>query len=105
LEDLQTARSADAREIVRELTNGNSVLADAAVGQLLKDKTMKGILERTTGLKLDTLEMEDWRQNKDLRAVVISQIELMHPDDFLKIQNKHDKQIKQVRQKIEELKS
>jgi plasmid replication initiation protein/SepF-like predicted cell division protein (DUF552 family) len=105
LEDLQTARSADVREIVRELTNGNPVLADAAVGQLLKDKTMKGILERTTGLKLDTLKMEDWRQNKDLRAVVISQIELMHSDDFLKIQNKYDKQIKQVRQKIEDLKS
>jgi hypothetical protein len=105
LEDLQTARSADVREVVRELTNANPVLADAAVGQLLKDKTMKSILERTTGLKLDTLEMEDWRQNKDLRAVVISQIELMHPADFLKIQNKYDKQIKQVRQKIEGLKS
>ncbi len=105
LEDLQTARSADVREIVRELTQDNINLADAAVGQLLKDKTMKGILERTTGLTLDTLKMEDWRQNKDLRNVVIGQIELMHPENFLKIQNKYDKQIKQVRQKIDELKS
>jgi plasmid replication initiation protein len=104
LSDLQTARSADAREMVRELTHENVHLADAAVAQLLKDKTMRGILERTTGLTLANLEMEDWRQNKDLRNVVIGQIELMHPENFLKIQNKYDKQIKQVRQKIEALK-
>lgn len=60
---------------------------------------------KVIGLKLEALKLEDWRQNKDLRNVVIGQIELMHPDNFQKIQKKYDKQIKQVRQKIKDLTS
>jgi plasmid replication initiation protein len=105
LADLQDARNYESREVVRLLTQEDVLLAGEAVGKIIADKISRNILEKKTGLKLDKLNMDDWRHNENLREAVIRQIEIMHPDDFSPIQVKFDEQIKQLRRKIETVKA
>ena len=104
LSDLQDARQYDVREVVRLLTQEDVLLAGEAVSKIILDKITRNILEKKTGLKLDKLNMDDWRHNENLREAVIRQIEKMHPEEFSPIQSRFDEQIKQLRRKIEAIK-
>jgi plasmid replication initiation protein len=105
LVDLQDARNFEVREVVRLLTQDDVLLAGEAVGKIIADKVTRNILEKKTGLKLDKLNMDDWRHNENLREAVIRQIEKMHPEEFSPIQGRFDEQIKQLRRKIETVKA
>ena len=103
LNDLIESRRLDVNEIVRTRTQENVSLAADAVNLILKDRIMCNILERKTDLKLDTLTMDDWRQNAELREAVLMKIENIRPDDFQNIQNQYDLSIKKARSKIKHL--
>ena len=103
LNDLIESRRLDVNEIVRTRTQENVSLAADAVNLILKDRIMCNILERKTDLKLDTLMMDDWRQNAELREAVLMKIENIRPDDFQNIQNQYDLSIKKARSKIKHL--
>ena len=103
LNDLIESRRLDVNEIVRTRTQENVSLAADAVNLILKDRIMCNILERKTDLKLDTLTMDDWRQNAELRKAVLMKIENIRPDDFQNIQNQYDLSIKKARSKIKHL--
>lgn len=103
LDDLLEIRRQEAGEIVRKLTQEDSLLAGEAVNNIMKDRIMCNILERKTGLQLDTLSMNYWRHNADLRDAVLMKIESMFPDDFVHIQKQYDAAIKQARKKLSDI--
>jgi hypothetical protein len=103
LDDLLEIRRQEASEIVRKLTQEDALLAGEAVNNIMKDRIMCNILERKTGLQLDSLSMNYWRHNADLRDAVLMKIESMFPDDFVHIQKQYDAAIKQARKKLSDI--
>ena len=105
MEEVLEARKSEANEIIRTMTQQDPLLAGTAVGKIIGNALVKRSLESQTGLVLDNLGIEDWRSNKPLREALIRKIEDLHPQEFKDIQTKFDGQVKQLRSKVEELKS
>lgn len=105
LETLLENRLSEAKEIVRNLTNDDPDLASKAVRGILDDGFLRALLERNTGLRLDDLDMDDWRNQKPLRDAVIRQIEKMHTESFQDIQSTYDVPIHRARKAVAELKT
>jgi plasmid replication initiation protein len=103
LSSLRESRQAEAKEIVRMLTQNDPQLADTAVKTILSDSFVTSMLEKDTGLQLASLQMEDWRQHTALRAAVIRQIEKMFPQDFASIQTAYDEPIRRAIKMTNEL--
>ena len=103
LDDLVESRRAEVNEIVRNRTQENLSLAAEAVSLILKDRILCNILERKTGLKVESLSMDDWRHNSELRESVLIKIESMFPDDFQIVQKQYDLSIKNARNKIKDI--
>ncbi len=104
LEDLTAERRGEANEVIKFLTQEDPFLAGEAVNKIIQNNLLKHALEKQMGLKLDGLPMDEWRHNKPLRDAVIRQIEAMNPPLFKEIQEKFDGQMKQIRERLTELK-
>ncbi len=105
LESLLDSRRTAANDVVRSLTPKHPDLADRAVQAILSENLTRGLLETATGLNLNTLILDDWRNHRPLRDAIIRQIEKMHPEDFKEVQVLHDEAIKRARRAVNELKS
>ncbi len=105
LEILLENRLVEAKEVVRNLTNEDPELAAEAVREILADGFLQAFLERNTGLELEKLGMDDWRNHKPLREAVIRQIEKMRPEFFREIQTAYDEPIHRARKAVAELKA
>ena len=105
LEEILEARKLEVNEIIRTMTQQDPLLAGTAVGKIIGNALVKRSLESQTGLILDNLGIEDWRSNKPLREALIRKIEDLHPQEFKDIQTKFDGQVKQLRSKVDELKT
>ncbi len=103
LEELLSSRRAEANEIIKILTQADAFLAGEAVGKIVASRVVKQALEKQTGLKLEGLGMDEWRNNKPLREAVVRQIEVMYPVDFQDIQARFDGNIKTIRKRIDTL--
>ncbi|MBI1228142.1 MAG: RepB family plasmid replication initiator protein [Bacteroidetes bacterium] len=103
LEDLLTARRTDANEVIRLLTQSDPFLAAEAVNKIMNHRTFRKSLEKSTGLDLGKLQMDDWRYNKPLRDAVIAQIEVLRPESFKEVQAKFDANVLQSRKAVEGL--
>lgn len=103
LEELLSLRRAAVNEIIRVLTQADAFLAGEAVGKIVKSRVVKLALEKQTGLKLEGLDMDEWRNNKPLRDAVVRQIEAMYPADFKDIQTRFDGKAKNLRADIDAL--
>ncbi len=103
LEELLAARRAEANETIRSLTQSEPMLAAAAVNAILSDSFSRSMLESSTGLQIDSLELDDWRYNRQLRDAVTRQIEKMHPDEFRDLQGRFDEQILKLRKHLDAL--
>lgn len=104
LEELLSARRVDANEVIRLLTQSDPFLAAEAVNKISNSRLLRKGLEKSTGMDLGKLQMDDWRYNKPLRDAVIAQIELLRPENFKDLQARFDAGIMQARRTIENLK-
>lgn len=104
LEEVLLARRAEANEVIKVLTQADAFLAGEAVSKIVENRLVKHALEKQTGLKLEGLGMDEWRNQKPLRDAVIRQIETMNPDNFKEVQAKFDGDIKKLRSSLEALK-
>ncbi len=103
LKETHEARQTEVNDIIKMLTQADAFLAGEAVNKIVGSKSVKLALEKHTGLLIDNLNMNDWRNNKQLRDAVIKQIELMYPQDFKAVQARFDGQIRQLKSRVEEL--
>ena len=103
-EDLNASRRVEANEVIKELTQENELLVGEAIEKIISHKLIKSSLERQTGLILEGLEIEEWRNNKPLRDAIIRQIEIINPTAFKEIQLKYDGKIKSIYKQIGDLK-
>ncbi len=104
LEQMLAERRTESNAAIRDLTNQDPFLAAAAVNGILADSFSRAMLESQTGLTVETLQLDDWRSNRQLRDAVMRQIERMHPEDFRAIQNRWDAPILKARKAIDALK-
>ena len=103
LKETQETKQTELNEIIKKLTQADAFLAGEAVNKIVSTQSIKKALEEYSGLNLDSLDMNDWRNNKLLRDAVIKQIELMYPSNFKEIHKIFDSQIRQLKNRIEEL--
>ncbi len=104
LDKLLDDRRGEVNEVIRSLSQDDPLLAGAAVSSVLANSFARNLLEKSTGLQLDQVEMNEWRTNKHLRDAIVREIERLHPASFSDIQKKYDEQIRAARRRVEELK-
>ncbi len=101
LSEYQEDYQADLNDVIRQLTTDNpDVTARAIEGVKAENKGYFAL----KGVNLDSLSVEDFRQDKILRGMVIQQIQVQNPEQFEPIHNKYLPTIKNLENKIQHLK-
>lgn len=101
LSGYQEDYQADLNDVIRQITSDNpDVTARAIEGVKAENKGYFAL----KGVNLDSLSVEDFRQDKILRGMVIQQIQVQNPEQFEPIHNKYLTTIKNLENRIQHLK-